>query len=248
MTYCIQMFNGKDSLNAGKDTKTSDYTSLKFFAEYAEKNGEVATALGYHKDRVSRYGENLSVWFDLGTFSRRHGMNSAAEECFKEILARDDKHFQCLIAYGALCAEHEQLEKARVLLHSAATHYPDNVLPKTVLALLYDVMGEDAESESFASQAKEAASCQQTKESIFLSAAKFLLECHAGQLTERAIIEEMILSGATVNSYLMMAQLEQQRGSFDLALENIHKAFKLKQDDPSVWSSLGMLLLLDTCL
>lgn len=51
----------------------------------------------------------------------------------------------------------------------------------------------------------------------------------------------MLSVGPRITPYLILAQLEQQRGNYELALENIQEALKLKQDDPNVWSALGFL-------
>jgi tetratricopeptide (TPR) repeat protein len=231
------MFNDSDLQKNPKESKTADLTSLKHLADLAEQNGQVFMASGYHKDRVSKYAENLSAWYDFGTFSRRHGMNSTAQECFKEILSIDAGHLNSLIAYGAICGENEQFEKARVFFHTAVDRYPQSSLAFSVLALFYDILGEEDENEKYLCLAVEL--CP-SSDSIFITAAKFLVECHAGQLTERAISEEMLTNGPSIKAYLLLAQLEQQRGNFDLALENIMECVKLDQCCPDVWSALGI--------
>jgi tetratricopeptide (TPR) repeat protein len=232
------MFNDSDAQRNPKESKTADLTSLKHLADLAEQNGQIFTASGYHKDRVSKYVDNLSAWYDFGTFSRRHGMNSTAQECFKEILSIDAGHLNSLIAYGSICAENEQFEMARVFFHTAIEKSPKSSMAHSVLALFYDVLGEEDENEKYLATAQALAPSD--VDSIFINAARFLVDCHAGQLTERALSEEMQLNGPSISGYLILAQLEQQRGDFDLALENIMECVKLKQDCPHAWSALGI--------
>lgn len=231
------MFNDSDLQKNPKESKTADLCSLKNLADLAEQNCQVYMAAGYHKDRVSKYGDNISAWFDFGIFARRHGMNSTAQECFKEILSNDASHLNALLAYGAICGDNEQFEKARVFFHTAVDKYPQSSLAPTVLALFYDILGEEDENEKYITIAKGLAT---SGESVFITAAQFLVECHAGQLTERAISEEMLTNGPSIKAHLLLAQLEQQRGNFDLALENLLECIKLKNECPEVWSALGI--------
>lgn len=133
----------------------------------------------------------MIAWFEYGTFCRRNGMNATAQECFKEILAVDSKHLHTLIAYGAICSENEQFEKARVFLHSAVDCFPNSTLALLVLALFYDILGEEEENEKYLTLAQSANALDDSgcEDSMYLSAAKFLVATHAGQLTERALSE-----------------------------------------------------------
>jgi len=106
--------------------------------------------------------------------------------------------------------------------------------------MFYDILGEEEENEKYLLLAKQLAGTN-GEDSVFMAAAKFLVATYAGQLTERAISEDMLNAGPRIAPFLILAQLEQQRGNYELALENIQEALKIKQDDPNVWSALGFL-------
>ncbi|KAJ3217632.1 Cilia- and flagella-associated protein 70 [Clydaea vesicula] len=242
----------QDANKIAKDptvSRTVDHSSLKRLAEDAESNGDTCIATGYHKERVAKYPESTQAWFDYGLFCRRNGMNATARECFKEILSVNPQHTGSLLAYGAICAENEQFEKARVFFHSVVDLQPNYVLPHTILGLFYDIIGEEEESEKYFELAKKLHESnnppnsndtnQKDEPSIYLAAANFLISCLSGQLTERALTEEMLSTGPKISAYLLLGKLEHLRGNYEQSLIHMQDALKMKQDDPNIWSSLG---------
>ena len=98
-------------------------------------------------------------------------------------------------------------------------------------------------------------------------AAQFLISVHAGSIAEKALSHELLLNNhqsASIPStlpsallpaasnpstslvgnttpYLLLSQLEIQRGNFSLASEYIREALSVRQDDPEAWSCVGHL-------
>lgn len=61
-----------------------------------------------------------------------------------------------LLALGSLCATHERIEQAHVLLKSAVDIQPHYGLGLTVLGLFYDFIDQESESEKALNEATAA--------------------------------------------------------------------------------------------
>ncbi|KAJ3155384.1 Cilia- and flagella-associated protein 70 [Geranomyces michiganensis] len=232
---------------AASASAADDFHILKAWAADAEIDRWVAGAERWHSERVVRFEDSMQAWFDYGCFCLRNGMPDKGEECFKEILGRNPKHIPGLLAYGSYCSINERFEQARVLLVTAVELQPKYVMGLTILGLFYDVLGEEEESEIKLVEAQKvhklsaAGSAESGAQSIFLSAAEFLIHCHAGQLAERALSQEILQSNATVLPKLLLSKLELQRSNFRLAEEHLQAALEVQQDHPDVWAALGHL-------
>ncbi|KND04050.1 uncharacterized protein SPPG_01495 [Spizellomyces punctatus DAOM BR117] len=224
-------------------TKTADFQILKNFADTAEVDHLTDLASRYHQERIVKYEDSMQAWFDYGCFCMRNGMMSKGEECFREILSKNPKHIPSLLAYGALCCIHERFEEARVYLVTAVELQPKYTLSLTLLGLFYDVISEEEESENYLMEAAKLHNSTMPSDapSIFLLVAEFLIHCHAGQLAERALSQEILESGPRVKPYLLLSQLEVQRSNYKLANEHLKDALSIQQDEPNVWAALGHL-------
>ncbi|TPX60566.1 hypothetical protein PhCBS80983_g01686 [Powellomyces hirtus] len=225
-------------------TTADDFHILKSWAMDAETDRWVAGAERWHRERVVRFEDSMQAWFDYGCFCLRNGMTDKGEECFKEILGKNSKHIPSLLGYGSYCCINERFEEARVFLVTAVELQPKYVMGLTILGLFYDVLGEEEESELNLMEAQKAHKAlvgSDEAPSIFVSAAEFLIHCHAGQLAERALSQEILQTNTVVNPQLLLHQLELQRSNFRLAEQHLQDALDVRQDDPDVWAALGHL-------
>ncbi|RKO83519.1 hypothetical protein BDK51DRAFT_34747, partial [Blyttiomyces helicus] len=147
-----------------------------------------------------------------------------------------------LLAYGAICCTSERYEESRVYLVIATELQPKYVLGLTLLGLYYDVIEEEEDSENnlIDAAALHKATMPADAPSIFMAAAEFLIQCHAGQLAERALAQ-VLLRGPRVKPYLLLSQLEIQRSDYVRAAEYLNQALAVQQDEPNVWAAMGHL-------
>ncbi|KAI9363935.1 hypothetical protein DFJ73DRAFT_810162 [Zopfochytrium polystomum] len=220
-------------------SRTADFKHLKLFADRAEFENSLQIAASYHLERIAKFGDSMQAWFDYGSFCMRNGMPAKGEECFREILSRNDKHIPSLLACGSLCCCCEKFEESRVLLTTATELQPRYCLAAVVMGLYYEIAGEELESEKVLTEAQKLKPADIP--CAYLHAGRFLIQIHAGQLAERALSHAIIESGPSVEPYLLLSQLEKQRGNTDLAMTHIHSAIDIRQDDPDAWAALGHL-------
>ncbi|KAI8838398.1 hypothetical protein BC829DRAFT_447402 [Chytridium lagenaria] len=233
-----KMFHDKETaFTDPTTTKTADFSLLSRFAKEAEEDHNVSIATSYHQERISKYEDSFQAWFDYGTFCMRNGMASKGVECLKEVVARNGKHF---VGLWAICSGLEKYDEARVFLVTAVELQPTYVLGLTILGLFYDIIGEEEESEKYLSEAtKLHKASSDDPETIFMSTARFLVTTHAPQLAERALSQELLITGPSVSPYLLLAQLEIQKGNHGHAFQHVREALEVRQDDPDAWTFLA---------
>ncbi|KAJ3279301.1 Cilia- and flagella-associated protein 70, partial [Blyttiomyces sp. JEL0837] len=224
-------------------SKTADFSLLKKFADESEFDCQIHNASIYHQERIAKFEDSMQAWFDYGSFCMRSFMPEKGLECFREILSRNPKHIPSLLAYGSLCACQDKLEEARVHLATAVDLQPKYVLALTILSLLYEAIGEELESEKLMEEANTLHKNTHGSDSpsVLLLASEFLIQVHAGQIAERALSQELLNAGPSIRPYLLLSQLELQRGNQILAIDHIQAAINVQQDDPDVWACLGHL-------
>jgi tetratricopeptide (TPR) repeat protein len=242
----IKIGSNKDVLEIDPDKlKTKEFNSLKEFADSCEVDRKFNQAALYHQERIARWEDSYQAWFDYGCFCMRCGMTIRGEECFKEILSKNDKHIPSLIAYSAICCIEEKYEESQLYIECACKLQPKNVIAHTVAGLFFDHINEEEESEKYLKKAYDIFNSTQAykklNKSFFVLTAEFLIKCHAGQLAERALTEEILNNSNYVYPYILLSQLEIQRGNYSNALERIKEALEIQQDNSSAWSALGNL-------
>jgi len=242
----IKIGSNKDVLEVDPDKlKTKEFNSLKDFADSCEVDRKFNQAALYHQERIARWEDSYQAWFDYGCFCMRCDMTIRGEECFKEILSKNDKHIPSLIAYSAICCIEEKYEESQLYIECACRLQPKNVIAHTVAGLVFDYINEEEESEKYLKKAYEIFNNTQAykklNKSFFVLTAEFLIKCHAGQLAERALTEEILNNPNYVYPYILLNQLEIQRGNYSNALERIKEALEIQQDNSSAWSALGNL-------
>jgi hypothetical protein len=62
---------------------------------------------------------------------------------------------------------------------------------------------------------------------------------NCGDLADKALAQELISSGPTVEPYFMLSNLEVQRRNMAKASEMLQQAFDINKSDPRVWSAIG---------
>ncbi|KAI8802085.1 hypothetical protein BJ742DRAFT_873493 [Cladochytrium replicatum] len=234
---------------SGAESLANDYQLLKTFSEEAEGDLNVGAAAFYHQERLAKYEDSIQAWYDYGCFLMRNSNQAKGEECFREVLGRQAKHIPTLLAFGSFCAIKERLEEARVYLVTAVELQPKYILglvillkPTRIQGLYYDAISEELESEKYIADGEKLfKETSHEGSSMFIQAALFLINCHAGPLAERALAQEVLLNGPSVEPYLLLSRLEVQRGNFVLAGERIKSALDISQDSPNVWAAQGHL-------
>ncbi|KAI8929249.1 hypothetical protein BC831DRAFT_6458 [Entophlyctis helioformis] len=224
--------------------RSADFGALKEFADAAELNRQPNIAAMYHQERVAKYNESLSAWFDYGCFAMRNSMSPKGEECFKEILSRNPKHIPTLLVYGAICTAHERFEEARVYLSTAVQLEPRYALANTFLGIFYEIISEDAEAEKYLAEARQITEDELQDDdgpTHFSKAAEFAIQAHVGEFADVALSQELLIKGPSVRPYLLLSQLEIQRGGFNKAADHLKEALDMEHDNVAVWSALGHL-------
>ncbi|KAI8835610.1 hypothetical protein BJ741DRAFT_607390 [Chytriomyces cf. hyalinus JEL632] len=227
--------------------RTADFGMLKSFADQNELDHDVPMAASYHQERIAKYEDSLQTWFDYGAFCMRSLQMSKGVECFREILSRNSKHVPSLLACGAICTSLEKYEEARVYLVTAVDLQPKYVLALTMLGLYYEITGEEMESEQYIQEAVKVFKTSTSEEKsdytgiLMLKAAEFLVQIHATRLADSALANALLRLGPSVSPYLLLSQLELQRGNPSVAVDHIKSAMQVRQDDPDVWAALGHL-------
>ncbi|KAJ3006241.1 UNVERIFIED_CONTAM: Cilia- and flagella-associated protein 70 [Siphonaria sp. JEL0065] len=138
----------------------------------------------------------------------------------------------------------EKYEEARVYLVTATELQPKYVLALTILGLFYEITGEEMESEKYleeAAKVHKATTNDDNPATIMIKAAEFLVQVHATKIADSALSNSLVKTGPSVSPYLLLSQLEIQRGNPLIAMENIKSAMAVRQDDPDVWAVLGHL-------
>ncbi|XP_013406723.1 cilia- and flagella-associated protein 70 isoform X2 [Lingula anatina] len=120
---------------------------LKHFAREAEVNENFELAAKYYQERIARNKADPEAWFDYGTFCLYISDIPKAEECFKECIAINQRHFNGLILYGVVCAMEERNDAAETFFETATRIDPHSTLAWTMLGLFYDGIGNDIQAE-----------------------------------------------------------------------------------------------------
>ena len=79
--------------------------------------------------------------------------------------------------------------------------------------------------------------------SIFLLTSKFLLDCHALPMAERALAHELVAKtqGPKVLYLELLAQLQMKQKKYPSALQSLDEALVLQHENPGVWALKGHL-------
>ena len=148
-----QVFGTEDkTISESKQENTKVVNVLKSFADLSEKEGNTESAKQYHLERIARYQDNNTVWFQYAAFCMRNQMYLTGEESFREILSRNAKHVPSLLAYGAICHMNNRSDEAHVCLNAAYKLQPTNPLVLAILGLFHFIMGDDDEGSSLINQ------------------------------------------------------------------------------------------------
>jgi hypothetical protein len=115
------------------DTPKTDFehnqlSFLKKYADEAEWNLQIENAAKYHRERIAKFDGNLNCWFDYSTFCLRNRFEDIGQEALKEILARNDKHVDALVAYAMFSFANEKHEEAQIFLQQAIKLDSENVV------------------------------------------------------------------------------------------------------------------------
>ena len=131
MHKVISNLYGDNAVECSMDDNALD--SLKSFADDAEWNREIQLAARYHQERVAKFNENLTTWFDYSTFCMRNLLEDIGQEGLKEIIGRNDQHLEALLAYGMICYCEEKYEESKALIDQVLKIKPDSVVGNTFM-------------------------------------------------------------------------------------------------------------------
>lgn len=115
----------------------------------------------------------------------------------------------------------------------------------------------EVEAESVVSEAEQTAAVSQPEpavlkpcenapchtNTIYMEAAKFLLQANALQFAQRALAQDLLSpeGGTSCSYYLALARLHLQRRDFDSADQNLQEALHVNPENPDVWALIGHL-------
>ena len=130
-----------------------DSEMMKFFAREAEILFDYPHAAKYYQERISLNKNDPECWLDYGCFCLFIDDTKKAQECFKEVVSIDQKHFIGLVLNGCMALFTDDFTSAEVFFESAAYSHPDNEIGWTLLGLFYsgvhnDIMAERAFNEA----------------------------------------------------------------------------------------------------
>lgn len=117
------------NVNSKHDLDISAISQEKFmvfkqFANLSEMDNQLGIAEKYHQERIAKFQDKISAWYDYACFCMRTGKGDKGKECFKEILARTSSHVPTLLAYGAICGSMENFDEAQVYFNTALSLEP----------------------------------------------------------------------------------------------------------------------------
>ncbi|KAJ3324059.1 Cilia- and flagella-associated protein 70 [Boothiomyces sp. JEL0866] len=223
--------------NDTQELKRLEITSLKQFAEEAERSNKTTISALYYQERIAKYEDNLSCWFDYGTFCMRNQMFSKGEECFREILSRNSKHIPALTAIAMISMASDNLEQARVFIYSALQIKPESGILNILMGIFYEMTNEELEAEKYFNAAKLNHEKGAAKPSIEL--AEFAIQINCAFIADRVLAQEIIQNGLNFYPYLLLSQLEIQRSNYSQAENYLKDALKIDQTNPRIWAAIG---------
>ncbi|KAH6572162.1 hypothetical protein BASA50_005685 [Batrachochytrium salamandrivorans] len=220
-----------------------DLCTLKEYADAAEKNGQLQISTKYHLERVAKYDDTITTWFDYGCFTMRNNHPDKGEECFREILSRHAKHVPTLLVYGAICCMRERMEEAHVCISDAVKLEPECILANIFMGILLDILGEDSEAEIYIEKTRVLHQQQVGMDgpSHYLEAAKFAVNAHLSDFADRALSQELLVHAPSVQPHILLSHLKIQQGQYSKALDHLKDALNMDSSHVSTWAELGHL-------
>ncbi|XP_033886526.3 cilia- and flagella-associated protein 70 isoform X1 [Acipenser ruthenus] len=225
--------------------------SLLLCGVLAEMRGCFADAETFFESGTCVEPSSVLAWTMLGLYSEAQGNEIRAEMAFLEAA----KWMKAEAGEGSVTqAVGEPLpsEGKSTQLQEGATVSEEGV-PVTER----EERDVEVEAESVVSEAEQTAAVSQPEpavlkpcenapghnNTIYMEAAKFLLQANALQFAQRALAQDLLSpeGGTSCSYYLALARLHLQRRDFDSADQNLQEALHVNQENPDVWALIGHL-------
>ncbi|KAJ3276552.1 Cilia- and flagella-associated protein 70 [Terramyces sp. JEL0728] len=225
------------------ELKRLEITSLKQFAEEAERSHKISVSALYYQERIAKYEDNLACWFDYGTFCMRNQMPEKGDECFREIISRNAKHVPTLTAIAMIAMASDNMEQARVFIHSALQIKPESGVLNILMGIFYEMTNEELEAEKYFNAAKVSQDAgyykfnpDSSKPNVEL--AELAIQINCAFIADRVLAQEIIQNGLNFYPYLLLSQLEIQRSNYAQAENYLKEALKIDQSNPRIWAAI----------
>ena len=147
-------------------TSIVDNDMLKHFAKEAEINQDYDLAAKYYQERLARNKNDSEHWFDYGLYCLLIRDISKAHECFKEVIAINQKHFKGTLLNGCVALMQERYEEAETFFEVATCVNEKSILAWTILGLYYDSFQNDIGAERAFLEANRASTASMPKKPI----------------------------------------------------------------------------------
>ncbi|KAJ3371784.1 hypothetical protein HDU91_004929 [Kappamyces sp. JEL0680] len=240
------IYDGESAGQSKAQTSAAEMSSLKEFADEAEWSRHISVATKYHQQRIAKFEDNL---FDYGAFCLRNHLEDLGREAIREILSRNAKFVPALLAHGMLSLCQEKYDEARTFLTGVLEIEGENILGNTLMVstrplickgVFLESVAEETEAERYLNTAKRLSSARnQGVPRNYHELAEFAIQFNCGAVADKALSQELILSGPSIQPYLTMSSLEIQRGDMKKASEFLMKALEINKSDCLVWAALG---------
>ncbi|KAI8901936.1 hypothetical protein BC833DRAFT_575629 [Globomyces pollinis-pini] len=234
--------NDKENNLPNVTSKSLEMNMFKSFADSAEFNGVLHLASKYHQERIVRFDDNLNCWLDYSSFCMRTNDFEKGEEGIREILSRNPRHVSALLAQSMIALTKENHEEARVFIEIAIQNDRENPLPHTILGIYYEMIQEEMESEKCHTHANTLYDTNPNGlPRPLIQVAEFAININCVLMADRALAQDLLTNGPTVEPYLLLSQLQIQHLNYTKANEFLLEALKLDQNNAAIWASIGNL-------
>ncbi|KAL9654072.1 hypothetical protein ABK040_011616 [Willaertia magna] len=224
----------------GIDGKPTD--KWKRLADEAEVNENYALTAQYHQERIAHAEEEESpelkeILYEYGAFSMRVKDITKAEQAFRETLSIDMAHIPCLRLYSVLLLMKQQYKEAEVFLQAVVDVDPNDYISWGLLSLLFKKINNPKQEQQSLIYGESALEKQSnSRSSLKILVAKFLLSVHSDELAEDMLLEETEKTPEVLNA---LAKVYMIRENYEKVEEYLNDSIKILYKSMDTWEMMG---------